>query len=33
MEDATISDDLFEGIVSSIEEASDFVDPPLSFEI
>ena len=33
MEDATIGDDLFEGTISFIEGAFDFVDPPLSFDI
>ena len=33
MEDVTIGDDLFEGTFSSIEGASDFVDPLISFDI
>ncbi|RVW74431.1 Transposon Ty3-G Gag-Pol polyprotein [Vitis vinifera] len=33
MEDVTVGDDFFEDTFSSIEGASDFVDPPLSFDI
>ena len=33
MEDVAVGDDLFEDIFSSIEGASKFVDPPLSFDI
>ena len=33
MEDVAVGDDLFEDIFRSIEEASNFVDPPLSFDI
>ena len=33
MEDVTVGDDLFEDTFSSIEGASDFVDPSLSFDI
>ena len=33
MEDVTVGDDLFEDTFSSIEGVSDFVDPPISFDI
>ena len=33
MEDVTVGDDFFEDTFSSIEGASDFVDPSLSFDI
>ncbi|RVW44694.1 hypothetical protein CK203_109513 [Vitis vinifera] len=33
MVDVTVGDDLFEDTISSIEGASDFMDPPLSFDI
>ena len=33
MEDVAVGDDLFEDTISSIEGASDFMDPPLSFDI
>ena len=31
--DVIVVDDLFEGLVGPIEGASDFVDPPLSFDV
>ena len=33
MVDVTVGEDLFEDTISSIEGASDFMDPPLSFDI
>ena len=33
IEDATAVDDLFDGLVGLVEGASDFVDPPLSFDV
>ena len=33
MEDVAIGNDLFEDTFSSIERVSDFVDPPISFDI
>ena len=33
IEDIVIGDDLFEDAFSSIEEVSDFMDPPISFDI
>ena len=33
MEDVAVGDDLFEDTFNSIEEAFNFVDPPLSFDI
>ena len=33
MEDVTVGDDEFEDTFGFIEGASDFVDPPLSFDI
>ena len=32
-EDVLVVDDLFEGTIGPIEGASDFVDPPLSFDV
>ena len=33
MKDVAVGDDLFEDIFSSIEGVSNFMDPPLSFDI
>ena len=33
IEDATAVDDLFDGLVGLVEGASDFMDPPLSFDV
>ena len=31
--DVIVADDLFDGPISLVEGASDFVDPPLSFDV
>ena len=31
--DVIVVDDLFKGLVGPVERASDFVDPPLSFDV